>query len=179
MFEDNAEFGYGFSLSIDKHNEQAKHLLKKLASDIGDDTCWRTLNADQKDETGIYEQRERVNALKDKIRTYMNNGAVSEKLSDMTHLLSLADYLVKKSVWIMGGDGWAYDIGYGGLDHVLASGKNVNVLVLDTEVYSNTGGQTVQINTKRCCCKVCCCRQDNGKERSWYDCNDLWKRLCC
>jgi len=98
------------------------------------------LNADQKDEAGIYEQRERISALKTKLNEMLNAGANGTS-TDVLHLLSLANYLVKKSVWIMGGDGWAYDIGYGGLDHVLASGKNVNVLVLDTEVYSNTGGQ--------------------------------------
>ncbi len=141
LFEDNAEFGFGFRVAIDKHNAQAIHLLKKLSSDIGDDLVEAIINADQKDEAGIYEQRQRIKILKEKLLGWMNNGFDASKMTDATHLLSLADYLVKKSVWIMGGDGWAYDIGYGGLDHVLASGKNVNVLVLDTEVYSNTGGQ--------------------------------------
>ena len=99
------------------------------------------MNAIQKDEVGIYEQRERVEILKQKLNDYKTTNPKSLKISEVEHLLSLADYLVKKSVWIMGGDGWAYDIGYGGLDHVLASGANVNILVLDTEVYSNTGGQ--------------------------------------
>ena len=136
LFEDNAEFGLGFRLAIDKHILQAKGLLKKLSSEIGEKLVNELLNADQKDEVGIYEQRQRVEELKKKLTDakLTNNG-------DAKDLLSIADYLVKKSVWIMGGDGWAYDIGYGGLDHVLASGKNVNVLVLDTEVYSNTGGQ--------------------------------------
>ncbi len=139
LFEDNAEFGLGFRLAIDKHHDQAKIFLKKLSADIGEKLVEDLLNADQKDEVGIFEQRERVAALKEKLNGLLagSNG----KTGDINHLLSLADYLVKKSVWIMGGDGWAYDIGYGGLDHVLASGKNVNVLVLDTEVYSNTGGQ--------------------------------------
>jgi pyruvate-ferredoxin/flavodoxin oxidoreductase len=141
LFEDNAEFGYGFRLSIDAHNNQAKNLLKKFSNEIGGVLVEELLNADQKDESGIYEQRERVKILKEKLSVFMYDGYEGEKLSDLVHLLSLADYLVKKSVWIMGGDGWAYDIGYGGLDHVLASGKNVNILVLDTEVYSNTGGQ--------------------------------------
>ncbi len=140
LFEDNAEFGFGFRLAIDKHNTQAKNILKKLSAEIGDQLIESLLNADQKDEAGIYEQRERVVALKTKLSDLLKVGA-NGKTDDVKHLLSLADYLVKKSVWIMGGDGWAYDIGYGGLDHVLASGKNVNVLVLDTEVYSNTGGQ--------------------------------------
>ncbi|MHC1739349.1 MAG: pyruvate:ferredoxin (flavodoxin) oxidoreductase [Ignavibacteriaceae bacterium] len=133
LFEDNAEFGFGFKLAVDKHNLQAQELLVKMSAEIGDQFVKDILNADQKDEAGIYEQRERVVLLKEKLA-----GLTS---SDAKHLLSLADYLVKKSIWIIGGDGWAYDIGYGGLDHVLASGKNVNLLVLDTEVYSNTGGQ--------------------------------------
>jgi pyruvate-ferredoxin/flavodoxin oxidoreductase len=133
LFEDNAEFGLGMRLSIDKHNEYAKELLQRLAPQVGEQIVNDILNADQKDETGIFEQRERVEVLKDKLKKIDSHEAED--------LLTLTDYLVKKSVWIMGGDGWAYDIGYGGLDHVLASGKNVNILVLDTEVYSNTGGQ--------------------------------------
>ncbi|HPU55322.1 MAG TPA: pyruvate:ferredoxin (flavodoxin) oxidoreductase, partial [Verrucomicrobiota bacterium] len=133
LFEDNAEFGLGFRVSLDKQKEFACELVKKLAPQIGDDLATGILNADQSNEAGIYEQRERVAALKEKIAK-MN--APEAKV-----LLPIADSLVKRSVWIVGGDGWAYDIGYGGLDHVLASGRDVNVLVLDTEVYSNTGGQ--------------------------------------
>ena len=133
LFEDNAEFGLGFRLSIDKQTEFAGELVKKLAPVVGDDLVKAILSANQKDEAGIYDQRERVAALKEKLK--------GVKSPEATQLLSLADMLVKKSVWIIGGDGWAYDIGYGGLDHVLASGRNVNILVLDTEVYSNTGGQ--------------------------------------
>jgi pyruvate-ferredoxin/flavodoxin oxidoreductase len=133
LFEDNAEFGLGFRLTIDKQNEHAKELLKNLSSEVGNNLAEEILNADQSDEAGIFEQRKRVKELKDKLEKLETKEA---KL-----LLSLTDFMVKKSVWIMGGDGWAYDIGYGGLDHVLASGRNVNVLVLDTEVYSNTGGQ--------------------------------------
>ena len=140
LFEDNAEFGYGFRLAIDKHNLQAKNILKRLSNEIGQDLVESLINADQKDEAGIYEQRERVEALNKKLNDLVSTNG-KENINDIKHLLSLSDYLVKKSVWIMGGDGWAYDIGYGGLDHVLASGRNVNVLVLDTEVYSNTGGQ--------------------------------------
>jgi len=140
LFEDNAEFGYGFRLAIDKHNLHAKELLKSFAAEIGNDLVDALINANQKDEAEIYEQRERVDSLKKKLNDILKAGT-NGKTSDLKHLISLADYLVKKSVWIMGGDGWAYDIGYGGLDHVLASGKNVNILVLDTEVYSNTGGQ--------------------------------------
>ena len=133
LFEDNAEFGLGFRVSIDKQKEFAGELLQKLAPALGQDLVDAILRADQSSEAGIYDQRERVAALKDKL-TRMD-------CSESKLLMSLADQLVRKSVWIVGGDGWAYDIGYGGLDHVLASGRDVNVLVLDTEVYSNTGGQ--------------------------------------
>ena len=133
LFEDNAEFGYGFRLSVDKKAEIAANLVQKMAKEIGPQLAEEILSADQKDEIGIRLQRERVAELKHKIAKINSE--------DAKHLLSVADYLVKKSVWIIGGDGWAYDIGYGGLDHVLASGRNVNILVLDTEVYSNTGGQ--------------------------------------
>jgi pyruvate-ferredoxin/flavodoxin oxidoreductase len=133
LFEDNAEFGLGFRVSLDKQKEFAIELVKKLAPQLGDDLVDGLANAVQTDETGIYEQRDRVAALKQKLAKLE---APEAKL-----LLPVADALVHKSVWIIGGDGWAYDIGYGGLDHVLASGRDVNVLVLDTEVYSNTGGQ--------------------------------------
>jgi pyruvate-ferredoxin/flavodoxin oxidoreductase len=133
LFEDNAEFGLGFRLSIDKQTEFARELVLLLGSQIGDELAAAILSASQKDEADIYEQRQRVSLLKERL-----NGI---DLPAARQLLSLADLLVKKSVWIVGGDGWAYDIGYGGLDHVIASGKNVNLLVLDTEVYSNTGGQ--------------------------------------
>ncbi len=133
LFEDNAEFGFGMRLAIDKHNQFARELLVSLQDKLGKDFVDSVINAEQKDETGIYEQRQRVAGLKKRLEQ-MNT-------SESKKLLEIADYLVKKSVWIIGGDGWAYDIGYGGLDHVLASGKNVNILVLDTEVYSNTGGQ--------------------------------------
>ncbi|MGN6643627.1 MAG: pyruvate:ferredoxin (flavodoxin) oxidoreductase, partial [Verrucomicrobiota bacterium] len=133
LFEDNAEFGLGFRVSLDKQREFAEELVKKLAPQLGDDFATALLLADQSDEAGIYDQRERVTALKAKLQSIAGPEA---KL-----LGTLADQLVRKSVWIVGGDGWAYDIDYGGLDHVLASGRDVNVLVLDTEVYSNTGGQ--------------------------------------
>jgi pyruvate-ferredoxin/flavodoxin oxidoreductase len=133
LFEDNAEFGMGMRLTLDKHNEYARELVQQLADTIGEQLVDELLNADMSNEAGIKAQRERVALLKGKL-----HGVDNLKAKD---LLSLADVLVKKSVWIVGGDGWAYDIGYGGLDHVLASGSNVNVLVLDTQVYSNTGGQ--------------------------------------
>jgi pyruvate-ferredoxin/flavodoxin oxidoreductase len=140
LFEDNAEFGMGYRLAIDKHKEQVFEMLKELSTELGDDLVDALINAKQKDEADIYEQRERVEELKKKLNDMLKAGS-NGKTGIINNLLSLSDYLVKKSVWIMGGDGWAYDIGYGGLDHVLASGKNVNILVLDTEVYSNTGGQ--------------------------------------
>ncbi len=132
LFEDNAEFGLGMRLTLDKQTEYAHFLLKGMSAELGT-LAEELLNADQTTEAGIKAQRERVAALKQKL-----SGKTDPKSRD---LLAIADVLVKKSVWIMGGDGWAYDIGYGGLDHVLASGRNVNILVLDTEVYSNTGGQ--------------------------------------
>ena len=137
LFEDNAEFGLGFRISIDKQTEFAQELVKRLAGAIGEELATALLTSPQKDESDIFEQRQRVDLLKEKLHG-VTSGA---SLNDAKQLLSVADLLVKKSIWIVGGDGWAYDIGYGGLDHVLASGRNVNVLVLDTEVYSNTGGQ--------------------------------------
>ena len=133
LFEDNAEFGMGMRLAADKQNEYARELVKRLAGQLGDELATGLLEGEQKTEAGIKAQRERVAALKAKLKGI--------KSSEASGLLGVADALVKKSIWIVGGDGWAYDIGYGGLDHVLASGYNVNVLVLDTEVYSNTGGQ--------------------------------------
>ncbi|MBN2357000.1 pyruvate:ferredoxin (flavodoxin) oxidoreductase, partial [candidate division KSB1 bacterium] len=133
LFEDNAEFGMGFRLTIDKHNVYAKELVKKLSGKLGDDLVAGLLNADQSTEAGIYDQRERVEHVRKKL--------AGDTSVEAKNLLAIVDMLVKKSVWVLGGDGWAYDIGYGGLDHVLASGRNINVLVLDTEVYSNTGGQ--------------------------------------
>ena len=133
LFEDNAEFGLGMRLTIDKQNEYAIELVKTFEKELSLDLVNALVNADQSNEAGIQAQRERVVELKDKLSKSADGRAKD--------LVSLADNLVKKSVWIIGGDGWAYDIGYGGLDHVLASGRNVNILVLDTEVYSNTGGQ--------------------------------------
>jgi len=133
LFEDAAEFGFGFRLTADKHTTIAIELLKKLESSIGSDLVAAMLGSEQKDEQEISEQRIRLDQLR-KILAGVES-------PDARLLESVADYLVRRSVWIFGGDGWAYDIGYGGLDHVLAQGLNVNVLVLDTGVYSNTGGQ--------------------------------------
>ena len=134
LFEDNAEFGLGMRTAVDAQAAHARELLQRLSSRLDKDLVDRLLHADQVDEADIHEQRRRVEALRAFLQTIDEPDAV--------HLLEVADYLVKKSVWAIGGDGWAYDIGYGGLDHVLASGKDINILVLDTEVYSNTGGQT-------------------------------------
>ncbi|MEI7645746.1 MAG: pyruvate:ferredoxin (flavodoxin) oxidoreductase [Chloroflexales bacterium] len=141
LFEDNAEFGLGMRLSIDKQQEYAGELLKQLADIVGAELVEALLTADQKTEAGIAAQRERVAALKVRLEAGLATEPNAPQVAKVKDLLALADTLVQRSVWIMGGDGWAYDIGYGGLDHVLASGRNVNILVLDTEVYSNTGGQ--------------------------------------
>jgi pyruvate-ferredoxin/flavodoxin oxidoreductase len=133
LFEDNAEFAMGMRLAVDKQLEFAIELLGRLSSELGDELVQALISADQSTESGITEQRERVEILKGKLK--------DTKSVDAKILVSIADILVKKSVWALGGDGWAYDIGYGGLDHVIASSRNVNILVLDTEVYSNTGGQ--------------------------------------
>src|SRR5690606_7310586 len=135
LFEDNAEFGLGMRLTLDQQTAYARQLVERQRPLLGDGLADALLNADQSDHAGIEAQRARVAELKERVTS--RDGQAGE----LRDLLALADVLVDKSVWIVGGDGWAYDIGYGGLDHVLASGKNVNVLVLDTEVYSNTGGQ--------------------------------------
>jgi pyruvate-ferredoxin/flavodoxin oxidoreductase len=134
LFEDNAEFGLGFRLTLDKQAEFAAELVQNHRDVLGDELADALLNADQSTERGIVDQRARVAAVKERLAN------VGEPWAQQ--LSTLADTLVKRSVWIVGGDGWAYDIGYGGLDHVLASGRKVNVLVLDTQVYSNTGGQS-------------------------------------
>jgi pyruvate-ferredoxin/flavodoxin oxidoreductase len=133
LFEDNAEFGLGFRLAADQHEQHARELLERLAPALPPQLVEDLVKSDQSGEAGIAAQRTRVAELKRCLSQV--SGAEAERL------LQLADYLVKKSVWIVGGDGWAYDIGYGGLDHVLALGRKVNILVVDTEVYSNTGGQ--------------------------------------
>ena len=133
LFEDNAEFGFGIRLAVDKQAEHARELLGTLGGQLGDELVKAILEADQSDEKGISAQRERLAALRKKLVGL--DGFAARRLADVQ------EYLLRKSVWIVGGDGWAYDIGYGGLDHVIAQGRDVNILVLDTEVYSNTGGQ--------------------------------------
>jgi len=133
LFEDNAEFGLGFRLAVDKQEDMAKKLVVALADQLPERLVEGLATADQSTESGIREQRARVAELKSLLS--------SSEAPAAKRLIDIADALVDRSIWIIGGDGWAYDIGFGGLDHVLASGKNVNILVLDTEVYSNTGGQ--------------------------------------
>jgi pyruvate-ferredoxin/flavodoxin oxidoreductase len=148
LFEDNAEFGFGYRLSIDKQAEFAAELLQQLSGEIGDNLVNAILRAEQKTEADIWEQRERIAILKHELGQFSETTTETNLKSKVQSLQSLADYLVKKSVWIVGGDGWAYDIDFGGIDHVIASGKNVNILVMDTEVYSNTGGQSSKATPK-------------------------------
>ena len=144
LFEDNAEFGYGMRVALDQQCQMALELLQ-LLSGVGvvpAALATAICRADQGEEPGIAEQRQRVAELKTHLQRQLDADEAREQVDRMRRLLDLADALVKKSVWLVGGDGWAYDIGFGGLDHVLASGRDVNALVLDTEVYSNTGGQS-------------------------------------
>ncbi len=156
LFEDNAEFGFGFRLAIDTHIRQAKELMQQLGSKLAGNLVQGLLDAEQGSEAGIAAQRERVAALK----------AALARIPDpeARRLELLADYLVKKSVWIVGGDGWAYDIGYGGVDHVVAMGRDVNLLVLDTEVYSNTGGQQSKATPMGAAAKFAVAGRESGKK---------------
>jgi pyruvate-ferredoxin/flavodoxin oxidoreductase len=156
LFEDNAEFGLGMRVSLDKKVEYATELLKGLSGQIGGELTAAILNSTQTDEAEIFEQRGRVVLLKQKLAEI--------KTPEARQLATLADYLVRKSVWIIGGDGWAYDIGYGGLDHVFASGRNVNILVLDTEVYSNTGGQASKATPRGAVAKFASGGKPTGKK---------------
>jgi pyruvate-ferredoxin/flavodoxin oxidoreductase len=156
LFEDNAEFGFGMRVALDQQKIFAETLLTRLAAEVGVELVADILGASQKTETEISQQRERVLALRGKL--------ASNTSSDAKNLLAIADSLVRKSVWILGGDGWAYDIGFGGLDHVLGSGKNVNVLVLDTEVYSNTGGQMSKSTPRGAVAKFAASGKSNSKK---------------
>jgi pyruvate-ferredoxin/flavodoxin oxidoreductase len=134
LFEDNAEFGLGMRLAADKLMDYAKLLVQELAEEIGGDLAFELIRAEQREEAGLNAQRARVALLRERL--------AASKHPRTAELASVAEWLIRRSVWIIGGDGWAYDIGYGGLDHVLALPYDLNILVLDTEVYSNTGGQT-------------------------------------
>jgi pyruvate-ferredoxin/flavodoxin oxidoreductase len=156
LFEDNAEFGFGMRIALDQQKDFAELLVKRLSAVIGDELVTALLTAPQATETEINAQRERVLTLKAKL--------AGNDSSDARNLLAIIDSLVRKSVWILGGDGWAYDIGFGGLDHVLGSGKNINVLVLDTEVYSNTGGQMSKATPRGAVAKFAASGKKNSKK---------------
>ena len=156
LFEDNAEFGLGIRLAQDKQAEYARALLTQLSAQVGEELAKSILDADQRNEAGIQAQRQRVAQLKERL--------VAISGADARELLTVADSLVKRAIWIVGGDGWAYDIGYGGLDHVLASGENVNILVLDTEVYSNTGGQRSKSTPRGAVAKFAAGGKTTGKK---------------
>jgi pyruvate-ferredoxin/flavodoxin oxidoreductase len=156
LFEDNAEFGFGMRIALDQQKIFAETLVTRLAPAIGDELVTALLSASQKTETEISKQRERVLALRERL--------AGNESSDARNLLAIADTLVRKSVWILGGDGWAFDIGFGGLDHVLGSGKNVNVLVLDTEVYSNTGGQMSKATPRGAVAKFAAAGKPNSRK---------------
>jgi pyruvate-ferredoxin/flavodoxin oxidoreductase len=156
LFEDNAEFGLGMRLAVDKKTQFARELVTRVNGQLGDVLIKGLLEGDQSTEKGIEEQRARVAELKQKL--------ASVKTPEAQALLAVADNLVRKSVWILGGDGWAYDIGFGGLDHVLGSGRNVNVLVLDTEVYSNTGGQMSKATPRAAVAKFATGGKRTGKK---------------
>ncbi|MGA1474178.1 MAG: pyruvate:ferredoxin (flavodoxin) oxidoreductase, partial [Prochlorothrix sp.] len=166
LFEDNAEFGLGFRVAIDKHQQQALELLQKLTgaenSPLSADLSEKILNNLQADEADIFEQRRWVDEVQQTLTQWQPSDPTLQ--SQVGHFRSLADYLVKKSVWIVGGDGWAYDIGYGGLDHVIASGRNVNILVMDTEVYSNTGGQMSKATPRAAVAKFAAGGKPAGKK---------------
>jgi pyruvate-ferredoxin/flavodoxin oxidoreductase len=159
LFEDNAEFGLGMRLALDIQADHARRLLGRLAPTVGEELVREILEADQETEGGINLQRGRVAKLREIL-----DGANGPDASDARHLLALAGDLVKRGVWIVGGDGWAYDIGYGGLDHVLGSGRNVNILVLDTEVYSNTGGQASKATPRGAVAKFAAAGKSRGKK---------------
>jgi pyruvate-ferredoxin/flavodoxin oxidoreductase len=156
LFEDNAEFGFGMRLAVDHLTSEAKVLLGTLSGKVGDNLVKELLAADQSNEAGIAAQREHVVALR--------KALASIKGPESVRLQQIADYLVRKNVWIVGGDGWAYDIGYGGLDHVLSSRRDVNILVLDTEVYSNTGGQASKATPIGASAKFASAGKETGKK---------------
>lgn len=156
LFEDNAEFGLGMRLTLDQQNAYARVLVERMADRIGPELAQALLNADQSTEIGVEDQRTRIAQLKERLE--------GQNDPEARELLSVCDALARKSVWAVGGDGWAYDIGYGGLDHVLATGHNINVLVLDTEVYSNTGGQASKATARGAVAKFAASGKPAGKK---------------
>ncbi len=159
LFEDNAEFGLGMRLALDKQHEMARQLLTRLAPVVGDGLAREILDAPQAGDSEVSAQRARVDKLREVLA-----GVGGEHAADAASLLSLSGDLVRKGVWIIGGDGWAYDIGFGGLDQVLSSGRNVNILVLDTEVYSNTGGQASKATPRGAVAKFAAAGKGTGKK---------------
>jgi pyruvate-ferredoxin/flavodoxin oxidoreductase len=162
LFEDNAEFGLGLRLGLEAHTALAGQLLEQLADAVGPDLVGEILSADQASESGIRAQRERVAALRTRLESVAE--AAGDAGTAARHLLVLAGSLTRQAVWIIGGDGWAYDIGFGGLDHVLSSGRNVNILVLDTEVYSNTGGQASKATARGAVAKFAAAGKASAKK---------------
>jgi pyruvate-ferredoxin/flavodoxin oxidoreductase len=163
LFEDNAEFGLGIRLGLEAQQRRAQALLRSLAGPVGEDLATSILDAVQDQEEAVFAQRERVARLNEELRRLAASGddAVGPPAR---HLLTLTSALVRKSVWIVGGDGWAYDIGFGGLDHVLSSGRDVNILVLDTEVYSNTGGQASKATQRGAIAKFAAAGKESPKK---------------
>jgi pyruvate-ferredoxin/flavodoxin oxidoreductase len=163
LFEDNAEFGLGMRVTLDQQEDHIRHLLTDLSSEIGVALVERLLTADQTNPGGVADQRQRIAALKERLEALIADGP-AQVAARARDALSLADTLARRSVWIIGGDGWAYDIGFGGLDHVLASGRDVNILVLDTEVYSNTGGQASKATPRGAVAKFAARGKPTGKK---------------
>ncbi|MDQ1517726.1 MAG: pyruvate-ferredoxin/flavodoxin oxidoreductase, partial [Actinomycetota bacterium] len=164
LFEDNAEFGLGLRLGLDAEQAAATALLGRLRDRLDAELVDGLLSAEQDDEAGIRAQRDRVARLKDALRCLNGDGGTTDASTDVAHLVAVADCLVRKGIWLVGGDGWAYDIGFGGLDHVLSTGRNVNVLVLDTEVYSNTGGQASKATPRGAVAKFAASGKGSGKK---------------
>jgi pyruvate-ferredoxin/flavodoxin oxidoreductase len=163
LFEDNAEFGLGIRMGLDAEERAAQALLRGLAGAVGTELATAVLGADQDQEEGVFAQRARVARLKEELDR-LTEGDDQVTAGAARHLAVLADALVRKGVWIVGGDGWAYDIGFGGLDHVLSSGRNINVLVLDTEVYSNTGGQASKATQRGAMAKFAAAGKESAKK---------------
>jgi pyruvate-ferredoxin/flavodoxin oxidoreductase len=163
LFEDNAEFGLGIRLGLEAQQREARALLASLAGDVGPELATSLLEVHQGNEEAVFAQRRRVSALDDQLRRLVAAGR-DDVAARARHLLALSSTLVGKSVWIVGGDGWAYDIGFGGLDHVLSSGRNVNILVLDTEVYSNTGGQASKATQRGAMAKFAAAGKESAKK---------------
>ena len=168
LFEDNAEFGLGMRLAVDSQRDLAMTLLERLRTHVGDELVTALLETASEGDTGddntIAAQRERVKALKERLAALSTTDASADDLESAERLVDVADALVPRAVWIVGGDGWAYDIGSSGLDHVLASGRDVNVLVLDTEVYSNTGGQASKSTPRAAIAKFAAAGKPTGKK---------------